>query len=426
MDAAVEFLVSSPSFGQPPALPSRAAAQPPPQPQRAASLQQQQSLIETTQDNQDGWVLQSAIDGLRNLGFTNDDDNRQALRAANGRVDAAVNLLLDRQRSGAGQRPQQPVQAQVANAQQQQPQQRTGTPIPTGPFAIEGPPQQGRGGQRGTRAPSGRPAGQQSQPGADLFGEGGAFGGGSSAASAQGEAQGQAGGDLFGMNEPAAAPTDQPGKSNAKDSIMSLFNTPPPQQQTMMMGGNNPFAMPQQGGYMMGQGQMYGMNPQMGMIGGPQMGMMNMPQQQQGMMRQGFGGPMPGQMMPGQMMQGGQGMMGMQGGQGMMMGMGMQQGGGQNYATYSPARQAGPFGSGFGTPPVAFTPPQSNTPRMGTPNPFGPSTSQTSVFGSQQQQPQQQEQTPSKPDLFADLGPSFGSGGQKQPVSGGNKPNPFM
>ncbi|KAJ3056263.1 hypothetical protein HK097_007475 [Rhizophlyctis rosea] len=395
MDAAVEYLVSN-SSSQSSSSPSRNQA-PPPQPPRTISQTAPQSQRQQPQSTD---PLQSAIEGLRNLGFTNDDDNRAALRQSGGKVEAAVNILLDRRRASSAV--QQPVQAQVQQVQQQQ-QQRTGTPIPSGAFAIEPPQQSGRA-QRGMR-PATR---QQQQGGVDLFGEGADFGG--SATHGQNQGQSQAASDLFGLNEPPQ-PTEQPSASLskptvAKDSIMSLFNTPSPQQPHMMLG-TNPFGMPQQQGYMMGgapQLNPYGMN-QMGMMQ-QQQGMMGM-QQGMGMVRPGFGGMMPGPMMPGQGMQG-QGMMGMQGQ--------------PAYATFSPARQAGPFGgAGFGTPPLGYTPPQSSTPRMNTPNPFGPSLSQSSMFGSQQQQQQpQQDAAPPKPDLFADLGPSF-----VQKATGVSKQNPF-
>lgn len=229
-----------------------------------------QNQIPPRSSSMSATVSQAALASLRAMGFDNDEENAQALKAANGSLETAANMLLDaKNRKGANSSAVPPAL----------PQRNETAASPE--FVLEPPV------SRGSNSRAGRLPQQAVQPkptSADPFA---GFGGDIFSTSQQPQQPQQVAHssnpltDMFGNSNEASAqasvPQPQPVRTApAKESIMSLFNTPAQQPQMMNFG------MPHQGG--MGypnQAGVYGQQmPQQAIFGvGPQSFGQQIPQQ---------------------------------------------------------------------------------------------------------------------------------------------------
>ncbi|KAI9102503.1 putative GTPase activating protein for Arf-domain-containing protein [Phlyctochytrium arcticum] len=231
----------------------------------AAGTSRQNAQVSNTQAATP--ALQSALQILQSMGFSNQEENLQALRAANGQPEAAANMLLDRNR-------RQSFNQQTAPAV-------PARNVSSTPFVLNPPATQAGGGRAGRQ--QGQPHGQQqSKPQENDF-----FGGfvENNQAPPQQHAQQQqqqqqqqqsqafptASSELASLfSSPVQQPqvaqqnysqslqpeqqqVSQPARP-AKESIMSLFNTPGPQYgnpggNVGMYGGGFPQQQPQYMGF---------------------------------------------------------------------------------------------------------------------------------------------------------------------------------
>ncbi|TPX66152.1 hypothetical protein SpCBS45565_g04645 [Spizellomyces sp. 'palustris'] len=364
------------------------------------------SSVRDTVHNQARNAVQAALISLQAMGFTNEEENLQALRATNGQLDAAANMLLDAKNRRMSQ--------QISASAQPPALPPRNESVAANPNFVLEPPTSTH---RGSRAQRQQQAGRQQQPQPsqpsqsqnDPFG---GFGGDLFSAPQQQVAPQQQQQqqpqqpsnpltDLFGAPEPVQQPqapqAQVPSRpAPAKESIMSLFNNPNPQQP--MLGFQTPnmgmqyFNQASGGGFPQHQQQMFPQQQQlfghqqfqpqmmgmqnMGMGGMQRPGMNGMSQQAYSNVNNPFAASQ--QQLPQQ----------------------------QQQPTYVyGSRPSNPFGA---TQPGMFTTSAATMPRaldagLGS-----------GGFGGFQQAPDQQAQVASKPDPFADLGPSFGGAARPQ------------
>ncbi|KNC99926.1 uncharacterized protein SPPG_05298 [Spizellomyces punctatus DAOM BR117] len=365
------------------------------------------SSVRDTVHNQARNAVQAALISLQAMGFNNEEENLQALRATNGQLDAAANMLLDARNRRMSQ--------QISASAQPPALPPRNESIAANPnFVLEPPTSANRGNRVQRQQVAGQQQQQQpSQPSQSQNDPFGGFGGDLFSAPQQQVAPQQQQQlqqpsnpltDLFGAPEPFQQPQAPQAQAQApsraapaKESIMSLFNTPNPHQpalgfQNPNMGmqyfnqaGGGGFPQHQQQMFPQHQQQMFGhqqFQPQMmgmqnlGMGGMQRPGMNGMPQQAYSNVNNPFSASQ--QQLPQQ----------------------------QQQPTYVyGSRPSNPFGA---TQPGMFTTSAATVPRaldvgLGS-----------GGFGGFQQAPDQQAQVASKPDPFADLGPSFGGAARPQ------------